>query len=53
MIDKKKRKYVVPEAELVSFVTDDIITDSGDWWLGNGDNGEQWGPEIPDGDEGL
>ena len=44
-----KKKFIIPEALLVNFSNDDIITESGDWWLGGGDNGEEWGPEIPDG----
>ena len=54
-----KKKFIIPEALLVSFSNEDIITSSGDWWEGNGDNGEdwggggRWGPEIPDGDGGL
>ena len=44
MDEKKKKKYVIPEALVISFTNDDIITASGDqdeWWLG-GDNGEWW-----------
>ena len=40
MNDKKKKKeYVIPEADLVEFVKEDIITVSGlaNWW-GGGDN---------------
>ena len=44
-----KKRFIIPEALIVNFSNDDIITESGDWWLGGGDNGEQWGPEIPDG----
>ena len=43
MDDKKKKKYVIPEAEILDFANDDIITLSGDdtaeW--GSGD-GEWW-----------
>lgn len=41
MDNKKKKKYVVPEAEIVDFANEDIITSSGDrWWGGTGDNNE-------------
>ena len=50
-MDDKKKKYVVPEAEVVDFVTEDIITESlasgeqaemtGGVW-GNDDNTETW-----------
>ena len=44
MNDKKEKKYVVPEAEVVSFADEDIITLSGNglgklWW-GQDDNSE-------------
>ena len=53
-----KKKFIIPEALLVSFSNEDIITSSGDVWGDDGtDNGEgwggRWGPEIPDGDGGL
>ena len=53
-----KKKFIIPEALLVSFSNEDIITSSGDVWGDDGtDNGEgwggHWGPEIPDGDGGL
>ena len=48
-----KKKFKIPKAFFVNFSNDDIITESGDWWLGGGDNAEQWGPEIPDGNGGL
>lgn len=50
-----KKKFIIPEAMLVTFTTDDIITASV-WEDGGNDNGEPWGtwgPEIPDGPEGL
>ena len=40
MNDKKKKKeYVIPEAEIVDFSGEDIVTASGlaNWW-GGGDN---------------
>ena len=46
MDDKKKKKYVIPEAEVLDFVNDDIVTvsdDSGEWWMGGGDNAEPFG----------
>lgn len=42
MDDKKKKKYVIPEAEILDFANDDIITLSGaetaewgegEWWV--------------------
>ena len=43
MDDKKKKKYVIPEAEVVNFADDDIITlssgdtaswgDGTEWWM--------------------
>lgn len=44
-----KKKFIIPEAMLVTFTTDDIITASV-WEDGGNDNGEPWGPEIPDGE---
>lgn len=43
MDDKKKKKYVIPEAEVIDFVQDDIITESGNanWWGGD-NNQEGW-----------
>ena len=46
MDDKKKKKYVIPEAEIVDFTGEDIITlssgtDNANWWGGN-DNQEGW-----------
>ena len=43
MDDKKKKKYVIPEAEIVDFVNEDILTTSGNalWWGGD-DNQEAW-----------
>ena len=42
MDDKKKKRYVIPEAEILDFANDDIITlssgdtatwnDGGEWW---------------------
>ena len=45
MDDKKKKKYVIPEAEVVSFANEDIITLSGEGLLGaigTGDNEEDF-----------
>ena len=51
-MDDKKKKYVIPNAEVVNFATEDIITASlasgeqtamtGGVW-GNDDNTEVWG----------
>ena len=44
MNDKnKKKKYVIPEAEIVDFANEDIMTTSGnaEWWS-NDDNREVW-----------
>ena len=42
-MDDKKKKFVVPEAEIVSFQEEDIITasdaeDTLNWYTGGGDN---------------
>ena len=44
MNDKKKKKeYVIPEADLIEFGCEDIITESGDHWGDTGiDNHEKW-----------
>ena len=45
MDDKKKRKYLIPEALIVNFSGEDIITAStaeDEWWYGEGDNAEEW-----------
>ena len=45
MDDKKKRKFLIPEALIVSFSGEDIITSSNpedEWWYGEGDNAEDW-----------
>ena len=44
MDDKKKKKYVIPEAEIVDFTNEDIITSSAgtDGWIGD-NNTEVWG----------
>ena len=45
MDDKKNKKYVIPEAEVINFVNEDIITLSGDELLGiigTGDNEEDY-----------
>ena len=46
MDDKKNKKYVIPEAEIVDFAKNDIITLSGEdsnngGWIGD-DNTEVW-----------
>ena len=44
MDDKKKRKFLVPEADLIGFSGEDIITTSNvedEWWCGD-DNQETW-----------
>ena len=48
-----KKKFIIPEAMLVSFSNEDIITSSGNPWDDGPDNGEGWGPEIPDGNGGM
>lgn len=48
---KEERKFVIPTAEVVLFLSDEIITGSGeDWW----DKGDWWGevgdtdsPDVP------
>lgn len=42
MDDKKKKKYVIPEAEILDFANDDIITLSGDDEASWGDGAEWW-----------
>lgn len=45
MDDKKKRKFLIPDAEIVDFVNEDILTTSGnaEWWEdGDEDNVEDW-----------
>lgn len=44
-----KKIFIIPEAMFVSFSNEDIITSSGNPWDDGPDNGEEWGPEIPDG----
>ena len=44
-MDDKKKRFVIPEAELIGFTNNDIITlsnaDQGAYW-GDDDNGEDW-----------
>ena len=45
MNDKKKKKeFVIPEAEVVDFADDDIMTTSGlaNWWSGGDNNTEHF-----------
>ena len=45
MDDKKKRKFLIPDADIVSFSGEDIITAStaeDEWWFDDSDNGEWW-----------
>ena len=42
MDNKKKKEFVVPEAEIVEFAKEDIIATSDRWWNGTGDNNEPW-----------
>ena len=42
MDDKKNKKYVKPEAEVVEFQNEDIITTSV-WGDGGNNNNEYWG----------
>lgn len=51
-----KKRFIIPEALVVSFALEDVILTSADWGDSGNDNGEPWGawgPEIPDGPEGL
>ncbi len=41
MDDKKKKKYVIPEAEVIDFAVEDIITESSLGFLQDGDR-EEW-----------
>ena len=43
-MDDKKKKFIIPEAEKVNFVEDDIITlsDGTDGGIGSGDNEEDY-----------
>ena len=43
-MDEKKKEFIVPKAEIVSFECEDIITDSAglNGW-GDDDNTEVWG----------
>ena len=43
MDDKKKKKFIIPEAEVVDFVHEEIITSSGDPDWANDDNWENFG----------
>ena len=47
MDEKKKKKYVFPEAIVIDFAKEDVITtsggDAGEWWMGDGDNAEPFG----------
>lgn len=48
MDDKKKKKYLIPEVEIVNFTGEDIITAStadDEWWYDDSDNGEWWDQE--------
>lgn len=45
-MDEKKKKFIAPEANMLDFANDDILTTSGDggeWWMGGGDNAEPFG----------
>ena len=45
MENKKKKKYLMPEAEIVDFANEDILTTSGraQWWEDDSeDNVENW-----------
>ena len=45
MENKKKKKYLMPEAEIVDFANEDILTTSGraQWWEDpSEDNVEDW-----------
>ena len=53
-MDKLKKRFVVPEAELINFLSDDVIATSsgltgvalgGSWWDGDDDNDEDLGGE--------
>ena len=45
MDDKKKKKFVVPEAEIIDFSEEDIITSS------SGEDRDDWGNGLFDGDD--
>ena len=38
----EKKKYLLPEALIIEFTNDDVITDSDPWW---------WGPDIDEGSD--
>ena len=47
MDDKKKKKYVIPEAEVINFNNEDIITlsagtNNAEWGGAGDDNYENW-----------
>ena len=41
---EEKKKYFIPEAEIITF-DNDVITDSEEFWGGN--TGEATGPQVP------
>lgn len=46
MDDKKKKKYLIPEADIVNFAADDIITRSNNYDWVDDDNMEDWWPTL-------
>lgn len=42
------KKFIKPELDIILFLNDDIITESGDpwWWGGDVDIGGEDGPDI-------
>lgn len=44
MDDKKKKKYIKPEADVLDFINEDIITTSNNANWVNDDNMEDWWP---------
>lgn len=46
-MEEKKKIFTVPEAEIIDFCDNDIITistgeENANWWDGNGDNNEDF-----------
>lgn len=45
---KNEKKFLIPEAEIFNFTSEDIITGSGDSpWGGNANLGDIPGPNVP------
>lgn len=39
---KTENKFIVPKLEIIAFINDDIITGSGDFGLGDDENGDDF-----------